>query len=139
MMQQITFKDKLRVERATDEKDDWGNEITEVVYEGKGRYQQGGPVYTGLLITNSLLFIPKDLYLKEDDIVFVTLHNGRVKRGVVGTIRYIEMPMSRDCYTRMELKQVQDYEQQDPVEDDDELPDDGNENPDEGNVELPED
>lgn len=109
-MQLINFTDDIKVERATGVKDDWGKETTEIVYEGKGRYQQGGQVYSGLLITNSVLFVPSDLFLKENDIVFVTIHNGRVKRGVVGTIRYIEMPLSGTRYTRMELKQVSTYE-----------------------------
>ena len=107
-MQYIQFKDNIKVERATDIKDEWGKETTEVVYEGKGRYQQGGQVYSGLLITNSVLFVPSDVFLKEDDVVFVTIHNGRVKRGIVGTIRYIEMPITGARYTRMEMKQVQD-------------------------------
>lgn len=84
------------------------------------------------------MFIPADVFLKEDDIIYVTIHNGIIKRGVVGMIRYIEMPITRVRYTRMELKQVQDYgmatTEEPPVEDGG-----GNENPDEGNVELPED
>lgn len=124
-MELIKFKDDIKVERATGVKDDWGNETTEVVYEGKGRYQQGGQVYTGLLVTNSVLFIPSDVFLKEDDVVFVTIHNGRVKRGIVGTIRYIEMPLSGTRYTRMELKQVTDYEPQaEDSEDTDDTEDD---------------
>lgn len=111
-MQLIKFKDNIKVERATGVKDDWGKESTEVVYEGKGRYQQGGQVYSGLLVTNSVLFVEGDLFLKEDDIVFVTLHNNRVNRGIVGTIRYIEMPLTGARYTRMELRQVTDYEPQ---------------------------
>lgn len=107
-MQLIKFTDNIKVERATGVKDDWGKETTEIVYEGKGRYQQGGQVYTGLLVTNSVLFVEGDLFLKEDDIVYVTLHNNRVKRGIVGTIRYIEMPLSGTRFTRMELKQVTD-------------------------------
>lgn len=109
-MQLVQFKDDIRVERATTEKDEWGREKTEFIYEGKARYQQGGQVYRGLLITNSVLFFPLDIFLKENDIVFITLHNGLVKRGVVGNIRYIEMPLSSDKETRMELKQVQDYD-----------------------------
>lgn len=109
-MQLIQFEDNIKVERATDEKDDWGNVKTELVYEGKGRYQQGGQVYSGLLITNSILFFPKDLFLKENDVVFVTLHNGRVKRGVIGNPRYIKMPITGDRYSRFELKQVQDHD-----------------------------
>lgn len=114
-MQLIKFKDNIKVERATGVKDpEYGREITEVVYEGKGRYQQGGPVYNGILVTHSILFVKGDLRLKEDDVVFVTLHNGIVKRGIVGEIRYIEMPLSGVNYTRMVLKQVTNYEPQTP-------------------------
>lgn len=137
-MELIRFTDNIKVERATGVKDDWGRIATETVYEGKGRYQQGGQVYTGLLVTNSVLFLAGDVFLKEDDVVFVTLHNERVKRGIVGTIRYIEMPLSGTRYTRMELKQVTDYEAQDKDGDTDDT-DNGNDNPDEGDVELPED
>lgn len=107
-MQYIKFKDDIKVERATGVKDDWGNETTEKVFEGKGRYQQGSPVYTGILTTNSLLFVKGELHLKENDIVYVTLRNGVRKRGVVGEIRYIEGDLLLGDYTRMVLKQVQD-------------------------------
>lgn len=110
-MQLIGFEDDIRVERATGEKDpDNGELITEVVYNGKGRYQQGGQVYTGILITNSVLFLLGDVFLKENDIVFVTLHNDVKKRAIVGTPKYIKMPITGDRYSRFELKQVQDID-----------------------------
>ena len=110
-MQLIKFKDNIKVERATGEKDPvYGREIREIIYEGKGRYQQGGQVYSGLLITNSVLFLEGDVFLKENDVAYVTLHNNRVKRGIVGTIRYIEMPITLARYTRMELRTVQDVD-----------------------------
>ena len=107
----ISFDDDLKVERLTEVKDtDWGSETYETIYEGKGRYQQGGPVYSGILITNSVVFIPRDLFIKENDVVQVTIHNGRIKRGIVGTIRYIKMPLSGNRHTRFILKQVQDVD-----------------------------
>ena len=136
-MDLIKFDDYLIVERSTGEYDVWDNPVTETVFDGYGRYQQGGQVYTGFLVRNSVLFLPKDVSLNENDEVFVTLTNGRRLRGVVGTIRNIDMPLTHDRFTRLELKQVTDAPLQKSA---DEAPEDGgNENPDEGNVELPED
>lgn len=110
-MQLIGFEDDIIVERAMGEKDpEHGREITEEIYNGKGRYQQGGQVYTGILITNSVLFLLGDVFLKENDIVYVTLHNDVRKRGIVGTPKYIKMPITGTRYSRFELKQVQDAE-----------------------------
>lgn len=110
-MDLIKFDDWLLVERSTDQKDEWGNMIAERVYEGKGRYQQGGQVYTGFLVRNSVLFLPVDVALKENDEIHITLTNNRRIRGIIGTIRNIEMPLTYDRFTRMELKQVQDEAQ----------------------------
>ena len=110
-MELIDFEDDILVERATGEKEPvHGELITEEVYNDKGKYQQGGPTYTNILTTNSVLFLQGDVFLKENDIVFVTLHNAVKKRAIVGTPRYIKMPITGERYSRFVLKQVQDID-----------------------------
>lgn len=122
-MEIIKFDDRLKVERVTGY-NEWDEAATETVFDGYGRYQQGGQVYTGFLVRNSVLFIPKDVKLKENDEVFVTLTNDRKLRGVIGTIRNIEMPITHERVTRMEIKQVTDVAEEESEKGDNEDSDD---------------
>lgn len=105
----IKFDDYVVVERITGYDDVWNKEIKEKIFEGYGRYQQGGQVYTGFLVRNSVLFLPVDVtFLKENEKIFITITNGRRFEGVVGEVRHIDMPLSHNKLTRLELKQVKD-------------------------------
>ena len=107
-MELIKFEDDVIITRDGVEIDKNDNPITTEVWSGKGRYQQGGQVYSGFLVRNSVLFLPEDVAVEENDKVIVTLTDGRRISGVVGTVKNVRLPLTYERQTRMELKQVMD-------------------------------
>lgn len=107
-MELIKFEDDVIITRDGVEVDEYDNPITTEVWNGKGRYQQGGQVYTGFLVRNSVLSLPEDVAVEENDKAIVTLTNGRKISGVVGTVKNVRLPLTYERQTRMELKQVMD-------------------------------
>lgn len=105
-MNLIKFADTVTITRDSGEVDEYDNLVETEVWSGKGRYQQGGQVYTGFLVRNSVLFLPEDVAVSENDKAMITLTNGRKLSGVVGTITNIEMPLTHERQTRCELRQV---------------------------------
>lgn len=110
-MDLIKFEDTVTITRSSGEVDEYDNLVETEVWSGKGRYQQGGQVYTGFLVRNSVLFLPQDVAVSENDKAVITLTNGRRLSGVVGTITNIEMPLTYERQTRCELKQVMDVKE----------------------------
>jgi hypothetical protein len=91
----------------TGERDDLDNEISEVLYEGKCDYQEGGQTYRSVLTRNDVAYLPSnDVIIEENDIVEVVTPSGRVIRSVVEKVRDIIMEYSGEKLTKMELKQA---------------------------------
>ena len=107
-MELIKFEDDAIITRDGVEVDEYDNPVTTEVWSGKGRYQQRGQVYSGFLVRNSVLFLPEDVAVEENDKAIVTLTNGRRISGVVGTVKNVRLPLTYERQTRMELKQVMD-------------------------------
>lgn len=107
-MELIKFEDDVIITRGDGEPNEFDQIVPSEVWSGKGRYQQGGQVYTGFLVRNSVLFLPEDVAVEENDRAIVTLTNGRKISGVVGTVKNVRLPLTYERQTRMELKQVMD-------------------------------
>lgn len=107
-MELIKFEDDVIITRGDGEPNEFDQIVPSEVWSGKGRYQQGGQVYTGFLVRNSVLFLPEDVAVEENDKAIVTLTNGRKISGVVGTVKNVRLPLTYERQTRMELKQVMD-------------------------------
>lgn len=110
-MNLVKFADTVTITRDLGEVDEYDNLVETEVWSGKCRYQQGGQVYTGFLVRNSVLFLPDDVAVSENDKAMITLTNGRKLSGVVGTITNIEMPLTHERQTRCELRQVMDVKE----------------------------
>lgn len=88
--------------------DEYDNPINiEKIYEGKCRYQQGVQAYMGISVRNSVLFIPNHVEILENDIVEV-VSDMICKRGIASTIRYVDLPLTGEKHTRIELTQVKE-------------------------------
>lgn len=104
-MELIRFDDYCTVLRDTGEQDEWNIPTAEeVVYSGQCKYQQGVQSTLTNAQRNSVLFLKGVALLDENDSVSVTLKSsGRTRSGVVKTVRDIEMPISHQKYTRIEI------------------------------------
>lgn len=111
-MELIKFEDTCIISRVigSDEED---NEMTKEVYTGPCNYQQGVQTYQGVSQRNSLVTLPGDVRIRENDLAMVTQSNGVKKECQVKTVRNIKMPLLGTRYTRLEMqydKDVTDYE-----------------------------
>lgn len=103
-MELIKFDDYCTVLRDSGTYDEWDNPIQEEVFKSKCRYQQGVQAYMGISQRNSVLFLKGVAYLDENDSVTVELaSSGRKRSGVVKTVRDIELPITHEKCTRIEI------------------------------------
>lgn len=111
-MNLIKFEDRCVITRdgGSVEVDEFDNPMNvKEIYEGKCRYQQGVQAYMGISVRNSIVFIPKQLKVEENDIVNVEVKDNAVKvQGIVTNPRYVELPLTGEKVTRIELSQVKE-------------------------------
>lgn len=107
-MQLIRFEDTCVIKCNLGEYDEYDNPIQEVVYEGECCYQEGG--YSNaqrMFVRNPILFLPEvSVLVNANDDVEVTTKFGRKLVAVVARPREVEMPITRQRVTRLELKQA---------------------------------
>lgn len=107
-MRLIAFEDNCAIKRNTGEYDEYDNPIQKVVYSGVCCYQEGG--YSNaqrMFVRNPILFLPEiSVLVDANDIVEITTKFGRNLTAVVARPREIEMLITRDRVTRLELKQA---------------------------------
>jgi hypothetical protein len=102
-MDLLKFEDTCIVSRVT-EIDAHDTEYTTDVYSGACAYQQGVQTYQGISQRNSVVFIPGFVRIKENDTVRVVAVCGVAKEGKVNTVRNVQLPLSNNAFTRIELK-----------------------------------
>lgn len=111
-MNLIKFEDKCVITRDSGgvKVDEFDNPINvKEIYNDKCRYQQGVQAYMGISVRNSLVFIPNRVKVEENDIVVVYVKEDAVKmQGVVTNPRYVELPLTGEKVTRIELSQVKE-------------------------------
>lgn len=106
-MRLIAFEDKCVIKRrlGTNEYDE---PIMESVYSGECCYQEGG--YSNaqrMFVRNPILFLPDvSVLVDANDIVEVITKFGRKLTAVVARPREIELSITRQRVTRLELKQA---------------------------------
>lgn len=82
--------------------------ILEEIYVGVCCYQEGG--YSNaqrMFMRNPILFLPDvSVLVNANDIVEITTKFGRNLSAIVSRAREIELPITRERVTRLELKQA---------------------------------
>lgn len=111
-MELIKFDDTCIIRRVigTDEND---FEITKEVYNDRCNYQQGVQTYQGWSQRNSLVTLPGDVRIRENDLAIVTESNGVKHECKIKTVRNVKLPLLGTRYTRLEIeydKDVTEYE-----------------------------
>lgn len=106
-MRLIAFEDKCVIKRRVG-KDEYDEPIMDVVYSGECCYQEGG--YSNaqrMFVRNPILFLPEvSALVNANDIVEVTTKFGRKLVAIVARPREIELPITHQRVTRLELKQA---------------------------------
>lgn len=108
-MQFIEFRDTCKISRNVGTKDEFGNYIKNVIYEGPCSYQEGGQTLSYRIITrNPTLYLPSnDVIVEINDSVEVNTEAGRTISSLVQVARDVRLRvMKRLNVTRIELKQA---------------------------------
>jgi hypothetical protein len=109
-MQLIQFRDSCTISRNTGHKDEFGNHIKSVVYDGPCSYQEGGQVSFGIITRNPTMYLPSNNVIIEiNDSVSVITETGRNIKSLVRVVRDVRLrTMKHLDVTRIELKQATD-------------------------------
>ena len=108
-MQFIEFRDSCKISRNTGTKDEYGNYVKNMIYEGPCSYQEGGQTLSYRIITrNPTVYLPSNGVIVEiNDSVEVKTEAGRVITSLVQVARDIRLrAMKHLDVTRIELKQA---------------------------------
>lgn len=111
-MDLIAFKDKCIITRAKlneDGKpiyDEYDEPIVELIYTGNCCFQAGGQTSLSIVARNDQVYLPSnDVIIYAGDVIDVMTARGRKRHGVVNTARDIEMPLTHELLTKIEIKQ----------------------------------
>lgn len=109
-MQLIRFEDTCVIKSNLGEYDEYDNPIQEVVYEGECCYQEGG--YTNaqrMFMRNPIVFLPSvSTLVNANDVATIKTKFGRELSAIVNIPREVELPITRQRVTRLELKQAKE-------------------------------
>lgn len=106
-MELIGVDAECKVTRESGKADEHDNLISEDIYKGQCRYQQGVQAQYGTSIRNSTVYIYRHVKIYENDILEIETEMVR-KRGIARTVRYIKLPLTGEQLTRVELIQEKD-------------------------------
>lgn len=91
----------------TGERDEYDNELSEVIYQGTCNYQKGGQTSLSIVTRNDVVYLPQnDVLIEVNDVVEATITKGRKVSGVVKVVRDIQLTLNGEQLTKLELKQA---------------------------------
>ena len=108
-MQGSKFSDTCVISRNMGHKDEFGNPVDDIIYEGACLYQESGQVLSYSIITrNPALYLPSnDVLVQINDAVTITTETGRVIKTLVQVARDVRLKFkARINMTTIELKQA---------------------------------
>lgn len=107
-MRLIAFEDKCVIKRNTDGYDEYDNPLQEIVYEGKCHFQEGGQTNAQrMYVRNPIVFISDvSVLIDPNDTIEVITKFSRKWFSIVNTPREMELPITHQRVTRLELKQA---------------------------------
>lgn len=111
-MNLIAFNDNCVITRAkTDENgriiyDDFSEPQFDEIYNDACNFQAGGQTSLSVVARNDQVYLPSnDVLIMAGDVIDVTTARGRNRYGIVDTVRDIEMPLTHELLTKIEIKQ----------------------------------
>lgn len=111
-MELIKFNDKCTITRVMLDVEgnaiynEYDEPMVEDVYYGDCSYQVGGVSNRSIMVRNDVVYLPtNDVIVVSGDMIEIETARGRNRKGVVSDARDIELPLTHECYTKVELKQ----------------------------------
>lgn len=103
---ELEFKDTCIITRMSGEYDEWDNPIGTEIYNGNCMFQQGGQTSLSIVTRNDVVYLPSnDVIIESNDVIDVLTARGRKRHGVANNARDIELPITKELLTKIEIKQ----------------------------------
>lgn len=104
-MSDLSYPDKCVITRSTGETDEWDNLVSEEIYNDKCDWQQGGQTSQSIITHNDVVYLPGHVMVKDNDKIYVRNRHGREREGVVKLANDLDLDLTGDCVTEIEIKQ----------------------------------
>lgn len=106
-MELLKFEDHCMVTRDSGRYDEFDNPIeASTIYDGACMFQAGGQTSLSIVTRNDVVYLPSnDVIIEANDVIDVVTARGRRRYGVVNNARDIEMPLTHELLTKIEIKQ----------------------------------
>lgn len=105
-MSDLSYPDKCVITRSTGESNEFDQLLdSEEIYSGKCDWQQGGQTSQSIITHNDVVYLPGYVMVKDNDEIFVTNRHGRQRKGVVKLANDLDLDLTDDCVTEIEIKQ----------------------------------
>lgn len=111
-MNLITFNDHCVITRAKKDVngrviyDDFDEPQFDEIYNAACSYQAGGQTSFSVVARKDQVYLPSnDVLVMSGDVVDIVTARGRNRYGIVDTVRDIEMPITHELLTKIEIKQ----------------------------------
>lgn len=76
------------------------------IYNNSCSYQAGGQTSLSVIARNDQVYLPSnDVLIMSGDVIDVVTARGRNRYGIVDNVRDIEMPITHELLTKIEIKQ----------------------------------
>lgn len=103
-MSDLNYPDKCVITRSG-EIDKHGNLSAVEIYSGACDWQPGGQTSQSIITHNDVVHLPGHVMVRENDEISVTNRHGRERKGVVKLANDLDLDLTGDCATEIEIKQ----------------------------------
>lgn len=104
-MSDLSYKDHCVITRSTGEVGEYDQFVSEGVYNGVCDWQPGGQTSLSIITHNDVVYLPGQVMVRENDEISVTNRHGRQRDGVVKLANDLDLDLTGDCVTEIEIKQ----------------------------------
>lgn len=104
-MSELDYPDFCIITRNTGALDSNDNPESEEIYRGACDFQPGGQTAGSIITHNDTVYLPRAVMVLADDGIEVTSAFGRRRSGVVKLARELDLDITGDCSTEIEIKQ----------------------------------
>lgn len=104
-MSDLSYKDHCVITRSTGEVGEYDQFVSEEAYNGVCDWQPGGQTSLSIITHNDVVYLPGQVMVRENDEISVTNRHGRRRDGVVKLANDLDLDLTGDCVTEIEIKQ----------------------------------
>ncbi len=102
----LTYRDHCTISRPSLDRDEWGGENVTLIYDGVCDFQPGGQTSLSIVTHNDVVYLPRAVMVKSNDIIEVEPLIGSKRKGVVNIPKNLGLELDGSWVTEIEIKQA---------------------------------